>query len=65
MKKSDLFARVAAEASLSKADAETAVNAVIGSIGDALARISHQVASEGAEMAEFARRTRVGARRRI
>ena len=32
--------------------------------GDALARISHQVASEGAEMAEFARRTRVGARRR-
>ena len=31
---------------------------------EVLARISHQVASEGAEMAEFARRTRVGARRR-
>ena len=29
-----------------------------------LARISHQVANEGAEMAEFAKRTRVGARRR-
>ena len=37
MKKSDLFASVAAEASLSRADAETAVNAVLGSIGDALA----------------------------
>ena len=38
MKKSDLSARVAAEASLSKADAESAVNAVLGSIGDALAK---------------------------
>ena len=38
MKKSDLSARVAAEASLSKADAESAVNAVIGSIGGALAK---------------------------
>ena len=38
MKKSDLSARVAAEVSLSKADAETAVSAVLGSIGDALAR---------------------------
>ena len=39
MKKSDLSARAAAaEASLSRADAETAVNAVLGSIGDALAK---------------------------
>ena len=38
MKKSDLSARVAAEASLSTADADTAVNAVLGSIRDALAR---------------------------
>ena len=38
MKKSDLSARVAAEVSLSKADAKTAVSAVLGSIGDALAR---------------------------
>ena len=38
MKKSDLSAVVAAEASLSRADAETAVNAVLGSIGDALAK---------------------------
>ena len=38
VKKSDLSARVAAEASLSKADAETAVNAVLASIGDALAK---------------------------
>ena len=38
MKKSDLSASVAAEASLSKADAETAFNAVLGSIGDALAK---------------------------
>ena len=38
MKKSDLSALVAAEASLSRADAETAVNAVLGSIGDALAK---------------------------
>ena len=38
MKKSDLSARVAAEVSLSKADAESAVNAVLGSIGDALAK---------------------------
>ena len=38
LKKSDLFTSVAAEASLSRADAETAVNAVLGSIGDALAK---------------------------
>ena len=38
VKKSELSARVAAEASLSRADADTAVNAVLGSIGDALAR---------------------------
>ena len=38
MKKSELSACVAAEASLSKADAESAVNAVLGSIGDALAK---------------------------
>ncbi len=38
MKKSDLSALVAAEASLSKVDAESAVNAVLGSIGDALAK---------------------------
>ena len=38
VQKSDLSARVAAEASQSRADAETAVNAVLGSIGDALAR---------------------------
>ena len=38
MMKSDLSARVAAEASLSRADAETAVTAVLGSIGDALAK---------------------------
>ena len=38
MKKSDPSALVAAEASLSKADAETAVTAVLGSIGDALAK---------------------------
>ena len=35
MKKSDPSARVAAEASLSMADAESAVNAVLGSIGEA------------------------------
>ena len=38
MMKSDPSARVAAEASLSRADAETAVTAVLGSIGDALAK---------------------------
>ena len=38
MKKSDLSALVAGEASLSKADAESAVNAMLGSIGDALAK---------------------------
>ena len=38
VRKSDLSARVAAEASLSRADADTAVNAVLGSIGDALAK---------------------------
>ena len=38
MKKSDLSARVAAERSLSRADAESAVKAVLGSIADALAR---------------------------
>ena len=38
VKKSNLSARVAAEASLSRADAETAVNAVIGFVGDVLAR---------------------------
>ena len=38
MKKSDLSAGVAAESSLSRADAEAAVNAVLASIGDALAK---------------------------
>ena len=37
MKKSDLTARVASEASLSKADADGAVNAMFSAISDALA----------------------------
>ena len=38
MNKSDLSARVASEVSLSKADADSAVNAVLSAIGDSLAR---------------------------
>ena len=38
MKKSDISSHVASQASLSKADADTAVNAVFSAITDALAR---------------------------
>ena len=38
MNKSDISTRVASEVSLSKADADSAVNAVLSAIGDALAR---------------------------
>ena len=56
MKRSDLAGRVATEVSLSKADAEVAVNAVLEAISDALARgESVSVTSFGTEEFSVAR----------